>query len=151
MKTKILMVCLGNICRSPLAEELLRSKVDLEKIEVDSAGTSDYHIDAHPDQRMIATAKNHNLDITKLRGRQFTTQDFEEFDHIYAMDSSNYENIIALAASDAEKAKVSLILNQIYPTENMDVPDPYFGGVEGFENVYNLLDKSTSIIAEKLA
>src|SRR5699024_7612830 len=150
MKTKVLMVCLGNICRSPLAEGLLRAKVDPEKVIIDSAGTSDYHIDEQPDERMIAMAKDHGLDLTNLRGRQFTAADFKNYDHIYVMDQTNYDNVLKLADSPGDTRKVDLILNQIYPGDDMDVPDPYFGGTEGFKNVYKLLDKSTDIIAKNL-
>lgn len=150
MKTKVLMICLGNICRSPLAEGLLKSKVDSEKVFVDSAGTSNYHIDKEPDQRSIDVAKKNNLDITEQRCRQFTVEDFDEFDYIYVMDQSNYENIIKLARNEADKEKVSLILNELYPGENKEVPDPYFGGLDGFDKVYDMLDKTAEIIAEKI-
>ncbi|HLS29240.1 MAG TPA: low molecular weight protein-tyrosine-phosphatase [Flavobacteriaceae bacterium] len=150
MKTKVLMICLGNICRSPLAEGLLKSKVDPKKVFVDSAGTSDYHIDKEPDQRSIDVAKKNNIDISEQRCRQFTTADFDEFDYIYVMDKSNYENIIKLARNEADKEKVILILNELYPGENKEVPDPYFGGTDGFDKVYDMLDKTTEIIAEKI-
>lgn len=150
MKTKVLMVCLGNICRSPLAEELLRSKVDPDKVEVDSAGTSDYHIDDQPDERSVDIAKKNDLDITHQRGRQFTPADFDKFDHIYVMDNSNYANVVKLSDSDEQKAKVKLILNTLFPNENADVPDPYYGGEKGFEDVFDLLDKSTDVIVKDL-
>lgn len=151
MKTKVLMVCLGNICRSPMAEGLLRSKVDPQKIEVDSAGTSDYHLGQNPDKRMIATAKNHQIDISSLSGRQFTSEDFDRFDHIFAMDQSNYENILKLIRSEKDKEKVELILNRLYPGEDMSVPDPYFGGDRGFEEVFQLLNKAIDIIVKDLS
>src|SRR5699024_8492594 len=145
-----LMVCLGNICRSPMAEGILRAKVDPDKIEVDSAGTSNYHINQQPDARMMATAKQHGIDISMLRGRQFTVDDFDNFDYIFVMDKSNYSDVLALARSEADRAKVDLILNQIHPGKNQDVPDPYYGGDAGFENVFNLLDESTNRFIEKL-
>ncbi len=148
---KVLMVCLGNICRSPLAEGLLKAKVDSSKVKVDSAGTSNYHVDDSPDPRSIAVAKRYNLDITDQRGRQFTVEDFEEFDHIYVMDNSNYEDVIKLAPSAKAKEKVEIILNKLFPNENADVPDPYHGGEHGFENVYQMLDEATSVIAKELA
>jgi len=150
MATRVLMVCLGNICRSPLAHGLLRSKVDPGEIKVDSAGTSDYHIDQAPDERMIATAKEHHLDITDLRGRQFEVADFDRFDHIFVMDRSNYAHLLKVARSEKDKAKVDFILNNIYPGKDKDVPDPYFGGQQGFEKVYRLLDQATDVLAKKL-
>lgn len=150
MKTKVLMVCLGNICRSPLAEGILKSKVDRQKIFVDSAGTGDYHIGDLPDKRSISVARKYELDITEQRGRQFSVSDFENFDHIYVMDNSNYENVISLARHEEDKQKVKLILNEIFPGENVDVPDPYFGGDHGFENVFQMLDEACESIARKL-
>lgn len=151
MKTKILMVCLGNICRSPLAEELLRSKVDPKKFQVDSAGTSNFHIDAQPDERSVDVAKKNGLDITHQRGRQFKTIDFERFDHIFVMDNSNYADVVKLTKSESDKAKVKLILDKLFPKENVDVPDPYYGGESGFDKVFDLLDKTTDVIAKELA
>lgn len=147
---KVLMVCLGNICRSPLAEGILKSKINSNKIFVDSAGTGNYHIDGLPDKRSIAVAKNHHLDITDQRCRQFQVADFDEFDFIYVMDNSNKSDILALARNENDKAKVRMILNEVFPNENVDVPDPYYGGEFGFENVYKLLDEASSIIAKKL-
>lgn len=145
------MVCLGNICRSPLAEGLLASKVDSENIEVDSAGTADYHIDHSPDKRSIAVANEHKLDISQQKGRQFVPEDFDRFDYIYVMDNSNYEDVIKLARNEKDKRKVNLILNKIFPKENVDVPDPYYGGDDGFKNVYDMLDEATSIIAKEIS
>src|SRR5690554_6898014 len=126
--TRILMVCLGNICRSPLAEGILKSKVDPEKVFVDSAGTSNYHIGHSPDPRSISIAEQRKLDITSQLGRQFQVSDFHEFDHIYVMDMSNYHDVLSLARTEEDKKKVSLILNEIFPGENVEVPDPYYGG-----------------------
>jgi protein-tyrosine phosphatase len=150
MKTRVLMVCLGNICRSPLAEGILKSKVDESQVFVDSAGTGDYHIDNSPDPRSIAVAKKNNLDITYQRGRQFQAEDFENFDRIYVMDNSNFKDVISLARNDDDRAKVQLILDEIFPAENVDVPDPYFGGDHGFENVYHMLDEACEKIAAQL-
>ncbi len=150
MKTRVLMVCLGNICRSPLAEGLLRAKVNSENVYVDSAGTGDWHIGHLPDKRSIAVAKKNNLDITEQRGRQFEYSDFEKFDHIFVMDASNKSNVLELAKTANDKTKVHLILNEIFPNENVDVPDPYFGGDRGFDEVYEMLDKATAKIAERL-
>lgn len=150
MKTKVLMVCLGNICRSPLAEGLLKSKVDPSKVFVDSAGTSDYHIDHSPDKRSVAVGSKYDIDISQQKGRQFQISDFDEFDYIYVMDLSNYKNVVALARNEEDKKKVSLILNEVFPDENVEVPDPYYGGDHGFENVYQMLDEACEIIANKI-
>jgi protein-tyrosine phosphatase len=150
MPTKILMVCLGNICRSPLAEGILRTKLPSENFIIDSAGTGDWHVGHAPDPRSIAIAHKKGLDISHFKGRQFSSKDFTDFDLIYAMDNQNYKDIIALAVNDLEKQKVQLILNEIFPGENVDVPDPYYGLEDGFEKVYNMLDEACDRIAEKL-
>ena len=150
MPIKILMVCLGNICRSPLAEGILASKLPKDKFIIDSAGTGDYHIGKQPDVRSIAVAKKNGIDITKQKARQFSEKDFENFDYIFAMDNSNQIDILELAKTTEEKAKVNLILNELFPEENVDVPDPYFGVENGFDNVYQLLDEVCDIIADKL-
>lgn len=149
---RILMVCLGNICRSPLAEGILREKTNQLSIDIilDSAGTCDNHVNQHPDSRTIVNAKKHNIDISKLKARQFSVSDFDNFDLIFVMDSSNYADVIALARNENDKQKIELILNRVYPNSNMSVPDPYFGGEQGFENVFILLDNACSIIANSL-
>lgn len=144
------MVCLGNICRSPLAEGILTTKTFGHGIEVDSAGTSNYHIGSSPDKRSIDVAAQHNINITQQRGRQFQVSDFDDFDHIYAMDSSNKENILKLARTETDKQKVSLILEKVFPGENVDVQDPYYGGLNGFKNVYDMLDEACEVIAKEL-
>ena len=150
MPTKVLMVCLGNICRSPLAEGILSAKVDPELVVVDSAGTAGYHIGEKPDPRSIAVAKNHGIDISRQRCRKFTAQDFLDFDHIYAMDSSNYQNIIALADTSEKTEKVKLLLMEIEggPSE---VPDPYYGGEQGFEHVFAMINTACEIIARQFS
>lgn len=135
----ILMVCLGNICRSPLAHGILESKAP-EDWYIDSAGTSGWHEGERPDTRSIITAKGRGLNIDQQRSRPFLAEDFERFDVIFAMDSSNYTNITRLAPDEASKAKVRLIMNEAYPGENRQVPDPYTGGQRGFEDVYDMLD-----------
>ncbi len=150
MKVKILMVCLGNICRSPLAEGILKSKLDPSYYSVSSCGTSSYHIGSKPDQRSINIARQHDIDITDQRAAQFKISDFTTYDHIYAMDSSNYQNIINLASNDHEKSKVKRILNESYPNSNLDVPDPYYGGDQGFEEVFQMLNEACDNIARKL-
>jgi len=148
--TKILMVCLGNICRSPLAEGILKSKIFSFKAIVDSAGTAAYHKGEKPDIRSITVAKENNIDITNQKARKFSVTDFDEFDFIYVMDNSNYENVIALARNEKDKSKVKLILNEVFPDENLDVPDPYCGGNYGFQNVYKMLNEACEIIAKKI-
>ncbi len=146
MKIKILMVCLGNICRSPLAEGILKSKLDPNKFIVSSSGTSNYHIGGSPDQRSIQVAQKYNIDITDQKAAQFIASDFDTYDLIYAMDNSNYQNILKLAKKDQDKTKVKLILNELYPNDNLDVPDPYYGGAQGFEDVFQMLDKACDMI-----
>ncbi|WP_291102470.1 MULTISPECIES: low molecular weight protein-tyrosine-phosphatase [unclassified Flavobacterium] len=150
MPIKILMVCLGNICRSPLAEGILASKLPKDKFTVDSAGTGSWHIGHPPDVRSIATAKKNKLDISQQKGRQFTASDFETFDYIYVMDNSNYDDVRQLAENQEQTEKVQLILNELFPNENVDVPDPYFGLPNGFASVYKMLDEACDIIAKKL-
>lgn len=147
---KVLMVCLGNICRSPLAEGILKSKVDSNKIFVDSAGTAAYHVGNLPDPRSVEVAHKYGLDITNQRARAFSKNDFDLFDYIYVMDTSNYNNVLDLARNDLDKSKVSMILNELNSGENLEVPDPYYGGDGGFEHVYQLLNESCDQIAKKL-
>ncbi len=146
------MVCLGNICRSPMAEGVLRARIEQagKKAIVDSAGTSDYHIGESPDFRAIRTLEKRGIDISGLSARQFTVKDFDDFDFIYAMDASNLMNILSLARSDDDRQKVSLILNESHPGSNRSVPDPYYGGMEGFDEVYTLLNDVSTIILGKL-
>ena len=141
------MVCLGNICRSPLAEGILKSKA--KNLEVDSAGTAGYHVGKQPDIRSIDIAKKYDINLTNQRARQFSTKDFDDFDKIYVMDNDNYSKIISLARSQEDMDKVDLILNEIYPKKYKSVPDPYYGGDEGFQNIYNLLEVSCEVIAKK--
>lgn len=145
------MVCLGNICRSPLAEGILKSKLPHGNFVVDSAGTANYHVGDLPDRRSVAVAKKYGIDISTLKGRQFNAKDFDDFDMIYVMDESNYNHVISLARTEKDQAKVKLILNEIYPNQNYDVPDPYYGSEHGFENVFKMLDEACSIIADKLS
>ncbi|WBU89420.1 low molecular weight protein-tyrosine-phosphatase [Cellulophaga omnivescoria] len=147
--TKILMVCLGNICRSPLAEGILKNKVNPNTVFVDSAGTAGYHIGNAPDPRSIAVANKYGIDISKQVCRKFTVEDFNNFTTIFVMDNSNYNNVIALAQSPEHKNKVKLLLN-FGDTKITEVPDPYYGGDQGFENVYNLIDQACTNIAKTL-
>lgn len=150
MPVKILMVCLGNICRSPLAEGILASKLPNDKFLVDSAGTGSWHVGHAPDKRSIATAKKNGLNIINQKGRQFTRNDFDAFDYIFVMDNTNYRDVIHLAQNDIQKKKVELILDAIFPNENVDVPDPYYGTTNGFDMVYQMLDEACEVIAQRL-
>jgi len=147
---RVLMVCLGNICRSPLAEGILKSKVNSSNIFVDSAGTGNYHIGGLPDDRSIAVAEKHDINITDQRCRQFSVGDFDKFDVIFVMDNSNKRDVLSLARNENDKLKVKMILNELFPNENVDVPDPYTGGLNGFEQVFNMLDKACAVVAEKI-
>jgi protein-tyrosine phosphatase len=144
------MVCLGNICRSPLAEGILKSKVDPQKVFVDSAGTGGWHVGHLPDVRSIEIARNYDLDITDQRCRRFSSIDFHKFDWIYVMDRSNYSDVLEMASSDLERNKVRMILEELHPGEKREVPDPYYGGPQGFDNVYKMLDTVCDVIATKL-
>ena len=140
---KVLMVCLGNICRSPLAEGILTEKVKQRNLdwEVDSAGTGGWHVGEPPDPRSIEKAGEFGIDISHQRSRQVNKKDLEEFDLILAMDASNYNNLKKLSHEKFHHDKIKLILNYVYPERNMGVPDPYYDG--GFQKVYDLLDKAT--------
>ncbi|MBL7911841.1 MAG: low molecular weight phosphotyrosine protein phosphatase [Bacteroidia bacterium] len=141
---KILFVCLGNICRSPLAEGImlhLKAKHNLN-VEIDSAGTAGYHIGEAPDKRTIANAKKNGVDLSALRARQFDKEDFDTFDKIYVMDHSNLRNVLALTKDQKQKEKVGLFLNAVYPGKDLEVPDPYYGTEQGFEDVFQLVYKA---------
>ncbi|MFN4234888.1 MAG: low molecular weight protein-tyrosine-phosphatase [Bacteroidia bacterium] len=149
---RILMVCLGNICRSPLAEAILRKKAEENSLQliIDSAGTSNFHVGENPDKRTISNALKNGVDVSTLIARQFKADDFDKFDIIYTMDHSNYSNVIALARNESDINKVRMILNELYPNENRSVPDPYFGGEEGFQHVFELLNAACDKIIEKI-
>ena len=147
---KILMVCLGNICRSPLAEGILSSKGKHLNIEVDSAGTAGYHVGKQPDIRSIEIANKYAIDLNQQRARQFSRADFDEFDIIYAMDTNNYAHLISLTSSEKERNKIRMILNEINPNAYQSVPDPYYGGDNGFQDVYNMLDKACDKIIQDI-
>lgn len=150
MPVKILMVCLGNICRSPLAEGILASKLSSKDFVVDSAGTGHWHVGNPPDKRSIATAEKNGIDISNQRGKLFRPSFFKEFDHIYVMDVSNYADVIEMAPNEEAKKKVTLILDELFPGEKVDVPDPYNGSINNFEQVFEMLDEVCEVIAEKM-
>lgn len=145
---KILMVCLGNICRSPLAEGILKSKLSSD-FEIDSAGTIAMHQGKLPDSRSISTARVYGIDITDQRSRPITKSDLDSFDFIFCMDEENYFNVLNLADSEVQKSKVHLILEFAGMGRN-EVPDPYYGGISGFEKVFEMLDEASDKIAAKL-
>lgn len=144
------MVCLGNICRSPLAEGILKSKTSPESVFIDSAGTAAYHIGNKPDQRSINVAAKYGLDISSQRARKVSVKDFDTFDRIFAMDQSNYDHLLLLARTDLDISKIKLILNEAHPNQNRSVPDPYDGESSGFENVYSMLDEACECILKKI-
>ncbi|MFD1315789.1 low molecular weight protein-tyrosine-phosphatase [Namhaeicola litoreus] len=147
---KVLMVCLGNICRSPLAEGILRSKVDSDKIFLDSAGTGAWHVGHLPDKRSIEVAKRNGIDITYQRARQFSEDDFDSFDLIYVMDKENLKAVQSMALTKEQRDKVHLILDVVKGTKYREVPDPYYGGEQGFDFVFQLLNEACDQIANNL-
>ena len=148
----ILMVCLGNICRSPLAEGILNHKFKQIGLSshVDSAGTAAYHVGERPDARSQDIALKHGIDISDQRARRFRIEDFDHFDAIYVMDSYNYSDILAMARSKQDVEKVHMIMNLLYPEGNKQVPDPYYGGKDGFLNVFKMLDSACDVIVNKI-
>jgi protein-tyrosine phosphatase len=149
---KILMVCLGNICRSPLAEGIMKEKAKIYKLDiyVDSAGTAAYHTGEQPDIRSIEIARKNGIDITNQCARKFRVADFDDFDRIYAMDESNFFDLISIARNKDDIDKIKLILKVIYPDQNKSVPDPYYGGKDGFKNVFDMLSDACDVIAKEL-
>lgn len=147
---KLLFVCLGNICRSPLAEGIMKHKIAELKLdwEVDSAGTGGWHAGELPDSRSIQVAKKHGIDLTYQRARKLRSIDYEAFDRIYVMDSMNYQDVRKMA-NEEELDKIELIMNEVEPNRNINVPDPYFGEGDGFENVFQMLDRACDAIIKK--
>jgi len=145
----VLMVCLGNICRSPLAEGILKHKIDSTQHHVDSAGTAGYHVGNPPDPRSIKVAQENGINISQQRCRKFTVNDFDSFDLIYAMDESNYGNIIGLARNIKDSNKVKLLLSEVNLT-NKEVPDPYYDSEDGFEKVFQMIDQACDVIAVRI-
>jgi len=140
-KIRVLMVCLGNICRSPTAEAMLRRKVHEagldDRVEVDSAGTSDYHVDSPPDRRAVAHGERRGLRMQHLRGRQVERVDFDRFDFILAMDEDNLADLKRIRPPGS-RAKVALLMSFAPDAGAREVPDPYHGGADGFEHVLDL-------------
>ena len=143
IRMKILMVCLGNICRSPLAEGILRHLATARGLdwEIDSAGTGNWHVGHSPDHRAVKEARKNGVNISGLRGRQFETADFDAFDRIYVMDRNNYTAVLRLARNEADKQKVHFLL-----PEQQDVPDPWFDDAL-FAPVYKMIYKACECIA----
>ena len=144
------MVCLGNICRSPLAEGIMKQKAAENGLEwtVDSAGTGAWHAGELPDRRSIATARKKGVDISDQRARQFQIADFERFDKIFVMDTQNMSDVLRLATSEAQRGKVELMLDQIHPGLRRSVPDPYYDD-NGFEEVFDMLDQACSAFVNR--
>jgi protein-tyrosine phosphatase len=145
VQLKVLMVCLGNICRSPMAEGWLKQKIDQYKLPIatDSAGTANYHVGEKPDVRMRKHALEYGCSIESLRARQFVQSDFDHFDIIFVMDASNYENVLRLSRNENDTKKVRFLLNELEIKSNAEVPDPFYGNEQDFKHVIELLDKAT--------
>ncbi len=152
---RVLMVCLGNICRSPTAEAMLRRKVHEagldDRIEVDSAGTAGYHVDSPPDRRAIAHGERRGLAMQHLRGRQVSRDDFDRFDFILAMDADNLADLKRIRPPGSH-AKVALLMSYAPLAGAREVPDPYYGGADGFEKVLDLVESAADgIVASVLS
>lgn len=148
---KVLFVCMGNICRSPTAEGVFRHIVNsaglADKIHIDSAGTHSYHIGSTPDPRAQAAALNRNIDLSSQRARKVKGTDFNEFDYILAMDHSNYADLKDISSNDTVD-RLSLFLDFAETASTREVPDPYYGGDQGFEHVLDLVeDASRGLLA----
>lgn len=150
---KILMVCLGNICRSPLAEGILQHKAAKKKLDwtIDSAGTAGYHVNEAPHHLSQKVSKMNGIDISHLKGRQFVKEDMQRFDKIYVMDEENYEEVKRISKNLWDENKVSLLLNELYPNKNIGVPDPWYGPEEGYHKVFDMINKACDEIIRKYA
>lgn len=154
MTTRILFVCMGNICRSPTAEAVFREIARTEfpgfSVEVDSAGTHDYHIGDRPDRRSIEAAQRRGYDLSPLRARQLVREDFERFHWLLAMDQRNHALMVDLAPA-TQRHRARLFLELAVHTARLEVPDPYYGGPEGFEDVLNLVEEGSRLLLDRLA
>lgn len=141
---KILMLCLGNICRSPLAEGILKKKIEDAGLnwKVDSAGTNGYHINEQPHHLSQKVALMNGIDISRQRSRKFIKEDFERFDKIYAMALDVVDEMEIIAGNKFDIAKVSLLLDELYPGQNRDIPDPWYGPEAGYHKVFEMIDKA---------
>jgi protein-tyrosine phosphatase len=152
-KVRVLFVCLGNICRSPLGAAILKKKLKDKGmdswVEVDSCGTSNYHIGDNADPRTIASATKHGVPIEHC-ARQLTAEDLEKFDFIFAMDKSNYQNILRLSNGKDLRQKVKMMRDFDPLTRGGEVPDPYHGGEKDFQEVFEILDRSTGNFTDYL-
>jgi protein-tyrosine phosphatase len=150
---KILFVCLGNICRSPLARGIMADKIDKLGLdaETDSAGFESFHRGEPADPRSIAVAAAHGIDLSHHVARMFTVKDFDHFDRIYVMDRNNFDDVMNLARDSEDEQKVDFILNLVHPGENRQVPDPWYGGRANFEKTYQLLDEACERLALEIA
>lgn len=145
---KVLFVCTGNICRSPLAEGILRDKLLKREIaaEADSCGFESFHTGDPPDPRAQEVAGRRGIDISSHKARLFSIHDFDRFDYIYAMDSTHYDKIMRLARNESDRKKVDFMLNVLHPGENRDVQDPWYHNLKAFVNVYLLLDEACDVV-----
>ncbi len=148
---KILMVCLGNICRSPLAEGILKKKVKEAGLKwtIDSAGTNGYHNGEAPHRLSQKVASLHGIDISYQRSRKFSMSDFEEYDKIYVMAGEVYDDLKRLSGKKFQPEKINFLMNEIYPGENRDVPDPWYGGEEGYHEVFEMMERACERLVEK--
>ncbi len=148
---RILMVCLGNICRSPIAEGLMRYKIQQHGLDwmVDSAGTESYHIGEAPHKYSQKVCLAHGIDISAQKARKFSTKDFERFDKIYAMATDVYNEIAAIGGHVADMSKVALFVNELYPASNQSVPDPWYGNEDGYQPVFELINQTCDAIIAK--
>jgi protein-tyrosine phosphatase len=147
---KILMVCLGNICRSPLAEGILRAKIEAEGLswEVDSVGIGAWHMGEAPDRRSIAIARRHGIDISSQRARRLQAADLEAFDLIFAMDEQNYQDILRLDGKRRYRHKVSLLMSLAHPDKKVSIPDPYWND-DGFEKVFQMIEQACEALVRR--